>query len=126
MDAMIAALVADGFAHVDALGGVLTVIHYTLGATLEEQSDPRDGDPAVQLDAALPMLTVLQCMMEAHTESTRRDALRLARLGAVGSAKPKAKSRRIYFHISSTFTKPSLLSPASLISGHRIARHSDR
>ncbi|WKA29526.1 TetR/AcrR family transcriptional regulator C-terminal domain-containing protein [Bradyrhizobium roseum] len=45
IEALVNSLVAEGFRASDALWGVLTLIHYTLGATLEEQSDPRHGDP---------------------------------------------------------------------------------
>lgn len=59
MDALVAALIAEGLPPLDALKGVLAVIHYTLGATFEEQSDPRPGDPAMHVDASLPTLTAL-------------------------------------------------------------------
>jgi TetR/AcrR family tetracycline transcriptional repressor len=59
IDALVAALVAKGFRANDALKGVLAVVHYTLGATLEEQSDPRGGDPSMAPDASLPTLAAL-------------------------------------------------------------------
>jgi TetR/AcrR family tetracycline transcriptional repressor len=59
IDALVAVLMAEGFCAGDALRGVLTVIHYTLGTTLEQQSDPRGGDPTMQPDASLPTLAAL-------------------------------------------------------------------
>jgi TetR/AcrR family transcriptional regulator, tetracycline repressor protein len=59
IDALVAVLMSEGFRAGDALRGVLTVIHYTLGATLEQQSDPRGGEPTMQPDASLPTLTAL-------------------------------------------------------------------
>lgn len=59
IDALVAALITEGLPPLDALRGVLAVIHYTLGATFEEQSDPRPGDPAMPVDASLPTLAAL-------------------------------------------------------------------
>jgi TetR/AcrR family transcriptional regulator, tetracycline repressor protein len=65
IEALVAGLMAEGFRAGDALRGVLTIIHYTLGATFEEQSDPRHGDPTMPPDAALPTLTALAKMRDA-------------------------------------------------------------
>jgi len=59
IDALVATLITAGFRSTVALKGVLVIIHYTLGATLEEQSDPRPGDPAMSVDASLPTLAAL-------------------------------------------------------------------
>jgi len=59
LDALVAALIAEGLPPLDALKGVLAVIHYTLGATFEEQSDPRPGDPTMPVDASLSTLAAL-------------------------------------------------------------------
>jgi TetR/AcrR family tetracycline transcriptional repressor len=45
MDRAVGALVSAGFPGPEALWGVLTIIHYTFGATFEEQADPRLGGP---------------------------------------------------------------------------------
>jgi len=73
MDALVAVLIAEGLPPLDALKGVLAVIHYTLGATLEEQSDPRRGDPAMPVDASLPTLAALAELPNAR-ELSRVDA----------------------------------------------------
>jgi TetR/AcrR family transcriptional regulator, tetracycline repressor protein len=73
IDALVAALIAEGFRATDALKGVLAVIHYTLGATLEEQADPRSGDPAMAVDASLPTLAALAELLDT-SELSRLDA----------------------------------------------------
>jgi TetR/AcrR family transcriptional regulator, tetracycline repressor protein len=73
IDALVAALIAEGFRSTDALKGVLAVIHYTLGATLEEQSDPRPGEPAIPVDASLPTLAALAELPDT-SELSRVDA----------------------------------------------------
>ena len=45
LDREVNALMTEGFGAVPAFGGVLAIIHYTLGATFEEQTDPRPGAP---------------------------------------------------------------------------------
>jgi len=64
IEALVPALVADGFRTVDAFGSVLTLIHYTIGATLEEQSDPRGGEPAIPSEGISPAFAAVKAAME--------------------------------------------------------------
>jgi TetR/AcrR family transcriptional regulator, tetracycline repressor protein len=69
IDALVGALMAEGFTAGDALRAVLALIHYTLGSTLEQQSDPREGDPIVPPDAFLPTLAALARMPDEEGSS---------------------------------------------------------
>jgi TetR/AcrR family tetracycline transcriptional repressor len=70
IESVVTALMRDGFQASDALGGVLTVVHYTFGATLEEQADPRprQSAPVFAPDPALPTLSAIAA---AHGHSGR-------------------------------------------------------
>jgi len=68
IEGLVASLAADGFRASDALKGVLTVIHYTLGATLEEQSDPRGGEPGLPPEVS-PATRQLFAELQAEQES---------------------------------------------------------
>lgn len=73
MERLAQGLIDDGFGAQHALGGILTVVHYTLGATFEEQSDPRKSDPVLAPSAAFPVLSAL---------ADEADGTRISRLDA--------------------------------------------
>jgi TetR/AcrR family tetracycline transcriptional repressor len=74
VDSVVAALTREGFGPTDALGGVLTVLHYTMGATLEEQSDPDGGEPSLVPGTDLPALRALAAHVMKGNGTSRVDA----------------------------------------------------
>jgi TetR/AcrR family transcriptional regulator, tetracycline repressor protein len=69
LDREVGRLMAEGFGAAPAFSSVLAIIHYTLGATFEEQADPRPDGPKLSKERAkrLPAIAaVLDELAAAH------------------------------------------------------------
>ena len=69
LDRAAAALVTEGFPGPEALGAILTLVHYTMGASFEEQMDPRKEGPKLSKTRArqLPALAAILAEMDEVT-----------------------------------------------------------
>jgi TetR/AcrR family tetracycline transcriptional repressor len=74
LDRTVAALVVDGFRGREALGGILTLIHYTMGETFEEQTDPRPDAPILSKARARQLPALAAVIAEMGTTPPRPDA----------------------------------------------------
>jgi TetR/AcrR family tetracycline transcriptional repressor len=74
LDRTVAALVVDGFRGPEALGGVLTLIHYTGGETFEDQTDPRSGAPVLSKARARQLPALAAVVAEMGAAPPRPDA----------------------------------------------------